>query len=264
MMKKLTSKIIFVLLSCMCLLCTCAYAAHADDTAVPVLLYHNIAEEVSGEDYDALLNISASLFEEHMSALKKAGYNTITYEQYYDYVTNGAPLPYKPILVTFDDGYSSNYLYAYPVLKKLDMKATIFVITDRRGMALSKNPHFSWNQAREMQDSGIIDIQSHTHSHQVATNLTDFDLFFELKTSKNLIENKLGKKCSVIAFPFGAANEREIEAAKRAGYLIVNKVGDQGVNRKEDGLYTLKRLTARADWTPTRLLEVIDENMNMR
>ncbi len=260
-MKKFALKMAAIMLICMILPTFAAYAS--DDVAVPVLLYHNIAEEVPGEDYDPFLNISASLFEDHMSALKRAGYNTITYEQYYDYVVNDTPLPGKPILITFDDGYSSNYLYAYPILKKLEMKATIFIITDRRGMALSKNPHFSWNQAREMLDSGIIDIQSHTHSHQVATSLTDFDLYFELKTSKNLIENKLGKKCSVIAFPFGAADEREIEAAKRAGYLIVNKVGDAGVNRKEDGLYTLKRLTARADWTPIKLLNVINENMNL-
>ena len=69
------------------------------------------------------------------------------------------PLPDKPILITFDDGYASNYMYAYPILKKLGMQATIFVITDRRGKTLSVNPHFSWNQAREMQDSGVIDIQ---------------------------------------------------------------------------------------------------------
>lgn len=111
-------------------------------------------------------------------------------------------------------------------------------------MALSKNPHFSWNQAKEMQDSGVIDIQSHTHSHQVLTGLMDFDLYFELKTSKNLIENKLGKKCSVLSFPQGIADEREVQAAKDAGYLIANKVGDVGVNRKSEGLYELKRITA--------------------
>lgn len=246
------------------LLFMCAFSAvlaHAEDIEVPVILYHNIADEVDGEYYDPFLNVSADLFYEHISALKNAGYNAITYEQYYNYVQNGADLPYKPILITFDDGYSSNYMYAYPILKRLNVKATIFVITDRRGMALSKNPHFSWNQAREMQDSGIIDIQSHTHSHQIATNLSDFDLMFELKTSKNLIENKLGKKCSVLAFPFGAASEREIVAAKKAGYLVINKVGDKGVNRKSEGTDALKRITVRADWTGKRLLEVLDENM---
>lgn len=245
----------------MCIVTAVSASAQTGDVEVPVVLYHNIADEFTDDYYDPFLNVSPDLFYEHISALKNAGYNAITYDMYYDHVHNGASLPYKPILITFDDGYSSNYMYAYPILKELNVKATIFVITDRRGMALSRNPHFSWNQAREMQDSGIIDIQSHTHSHQVATALTDFDLAFELKTSKNLIENKLGKKCSVIAFPFGAAGEREIAAAKKAGYLVINKVGDKGVNRRSEGTDALKRITVRADWTGKKLLEVLDENM---
>lgn len=260
-MRKVIKKIIclIVALSISAAIGAAAYAQ--EEEGVAVLLYHNIADEVDGEEYNALLNVSADLFEQHMRALKNAGYTPITFDMYYDYVTNDAPLPYKPILISFDDGYSSNYMYAYPILKMLSMKATIFIITDRRGMALSKNPHFSWNQAREMLDSGIIDIQSHTHSHQVATSLSDEELDYELKVSKRLIENKLGKKCSVIAFPFGAAEKREIEAAKKAGYLVINKVGDVGVNRKSEGIEAMKRLTVRADWTGRKLLEVIEENM---
>ncbi len=237
--------------------------AFAQDVKVPIILYHNIAENTGKEYYDPSLNIPADLFEMHIRTLKETGYNAITYEQYYNYVINDEPLPEKPIIITFDDGYSSNYIYAYPILKKYNTKATIFVITDRRGMSLSKNPHFSWNQAREMADSGIIDIQSHTYSHQAATSLSDFDLVFELKTSKKMIENKLGRKCSVLAFPFGDAGEREIEAAKKAGYLVVNKVGDRGVNAKSDGVDALKRITVHADWSAQRFLEVIDENMNL-
>lgn len=252
-------KIISVLIISVLMFSVCTSVLASD--GVPILLYHNIADNTGEEDYNPLLNIPADLFEAHMQTLLDTGYTPITYDEYYDYVQNGAALPYKPVLITFDDGYWSNYAYAYPVLKRLGVKATIFVIADRRGMALSKNPHFSWNQAREMQDSGIIDIQSHTYSHEVLTGLTDFDLYFELKTSKNLIENKLGKKCSVLSYPQGMAGEREAAAAKKAGYLIANKVGDIGVNRKEDGLFELKRITARADWTGERLIGAIEENM---
>lgn len=234
-----------------------------DDVAVPVLLYHNIAPYVEGDtSYDPFLNISAELFESHMKAILNYGYTPITYGEYYSYVTYGTALPPRPILITFDDGYYSNYQYAYPILKQYGIKATIFVITDRRGMALSKNPHFSWNQAKEMQDSGLVDIQSHTYSHEILTTLSDFDLLFELKTSKNMIERHLGKKCNVLAFPQGIAGEREIRAAKEAGYLILNKVGDEGVNRRSMGLDSLKRLTVRSDWTPYKLMTVIEENMN--
>lgn len=238
-----------------------AVAAFAEEVKVPIILYHNIADVVPGEEYNALLNIPPDLFEVHMKALLQAGYTPITYGEYYEYVEHGAALPDKPILITFDDGYWSNYKYAYPVLKELGMKATIFVITDRRGKTLSKNPHFSWNQAKEMQDSGVIDIQSHTHSHEILTGLLDFDVYFELKTSKNLIEQKLGKKCSVLSFPQGIAGQREIQTAKYAGYLVLNKVGDQGVNRKEEGLDELKRISVRADYTGEKLVQVLQENM---
>ena len=262
-MKKTTKRVLALMLVMVIMSTVTCVCVTAQELKVPVILYHNIAENTGEEYYDPYLNIPADLFEAHIRTLKEAGYNAITYEQYYNYVINDAPLPEKPIIITFDDGYSSNYIYAYPILKKYNTKATIFVITDRRGLALSKNPHFSWNQAREMADSGIIDIQSHTHSHQAATTLSDFDLVFELKTSKRMIENKLGRKCSVLAFPFGDAGEREIEAAKKAGYLVVNKVGDWGANAKSDGVDALKRITVRADWSADRLLQIIEENMNL-
>lgn len=262
-MNKIKKSIVALILITVVMSFMTSVCAVAQDVKVPIILYHNIAENTGKEYYDPYLNIPADLFEMHIRTLKEAGYNAITYEQYYNYVINDEPLPENPVIITFDDGYSSNYIYAYPILKKYNTKATIFVITDRRGMSLSKNPHFSWNQAREMADSGIIDIQSHTHSHQAATTLSDFDLVFELKTSKRMIENKLGRKCSVLAFPFGDAGEREIEAAKKAGYLVVNKVGDWGYNAKSDGLDALKRITVRADWSAPRLLEIIEENMNL-
>ena len=232
-----------------------------DAVSVPILLYHNIADYTPDAPYDRSLNMPAKTFEQHMRMLKNEGYTPITYEMYYAYETQGTPLPEKPIMITFDDGYLSNYLYAYPVLKSLGMKATIFVITDRRGKALSINPHFSWNQAREMVDSGIIDIQSHTHSHQVSTTLSDDALAYELAISKRLVELHTGKKCNVLAFPNGIAEARELAAAKKAGYKIINLVGEVGSNRKGDDLATMKRITVFADWTSYNLKQVIEKNL---
>ncbi len=234
-----------------------------DHVAVPILLYHNIADFIPGVAYDASLNTPAFTFERHMRAVLDAGYTPITYEMYYQHVTNGETLPSNPILITFDDGYLSNYLYAYPILKKLGIHATIFVITDRRGKALSSNPHFSWNQAKEMVDSGLIDIQSHTHSHQVSTSLTQQQLAYELVISKRLVELYTGKKCNVLAFPNGIAGERELLAAHAAGYKIINLVGGYGANRKSDGLSALRRLTVFGTWTPQDLIRVLDENKNL-
>ncbi len=230
----------------------------AQSRIIPILMYHNVDNYNPDAPYDMTVNIPASTFELHMHALLNAGYTPITYEMYYAHETQGAALPEKPILITFDDGYLSNYLYAYPILKKLNIKATMFVITDRRGKALSINPHFSWNQAREMVDSGIIDIYSHTHSHQVSTTLSDERLAYELSVSKRLIEQHTGKKCNVLAFPNGIAGEREIAAAKHAGYKIVNLVGNYGVNRTGDDLTRLKRINVDAHWTTYNLLQNLE------
>ncbi len=257
-------KLLSLYLTCVLLLSILVLPVSAQsEVSVPILLYHNIADYIPGVPYDASLNTPAFTFERHMNAVLNAGYTPITYEMYYRYETEGVPLPPKPIMITFDDGYLSNYLYAYPILKKLNIKATIFVITDRRGKALSANPHFSWNQAKEMIDSGIIDIQSHTHSHQVSTTLSDEELVYELTVSKRLVELNTGKKCNVLAFPNGIASERELEAAKQAGYKIINLVGDHGSNRKGDDLAKLKRITVFGNWTAQGLLQHIETHLNL-
>lgn len=263
MTKRILSFCIAMVLLLMIPLSFSASAYPADENGrVPILLYHNIlAPGETTVGLDPKLNISAELFASHMQALKDAGYETITYEQYYDYVANGTALPEKPVIISFDDGYVSNYNYAYPTLRELGMKATIFIITDRRGKALSCNPHFSWNQAREMVDSGVIEIGSHTYSHQPLPTLDAFNLEFELRTSKNMIERHLGRKCSVVSYPEGAYNEQVMAAAQAAGYLMASKVGDVGVNRPEEGLFALKRLTVSGNWTGQRMLSEIENNM---
>lgn len=257
-------RIISVILVCLLLLPSTVLPTSAqDNVSVPILLYHNIADFIPGLPYDASLNTPVFTFERHMRAILEAGYTPITYEMYFRFATEGTPLPDNPILITFDDGYLSNYLYAYPILKKLGIKATIFTITDRRGKALSSNPHFSWNQAKEMVDSGIIDIQSHTHSHQVSTTLSEQQLAYELIASKRLIELHTGKKCNVLAFPNGIAGERELLAAQAAGYKVVNLVGDYGSNRKNDDLYKLRRLTVFGTWTAQDVLNMLEAHKNL-
>ena len=108
-----------------------------------------------------------------MKALKENGYNAITCSDLISYAENGTKLPNKPILITFDDGYQSNYEYAYPILKKYGLKGTIFVIGSFFGSDTYKDtdmkiiPHFGMSEAQEMVDSGVIEIQSHTYDmHQ--------------------------------------------------------------------------------------------------
>lgn len=227
---------------------------------VPILVYHNIMDSYCASQ--SSVQISPKEFEAHMLSLDQAGYHTITFQQYNDYVTRGQELPDNPIILTFDDGYSSNYEYAYPVLKKYNMKATIFVLTGRMGAVDEVTyPHFTWEEAREMQQSGVIDIQSHSDLHPDMTRVEIGRAQLELRRSRYLIRKELQKPCEVFAYPYGLYNSDLQELAEKAGYKIQVIVGDQGANTRKEGLKQLKRLTAFGGTSGEELLAMIEENM---
>lgn len=137
---------------------------------VPILRYHHLTEEEEASG----ATVTAAAFAEQMQALDDAGYTPIDIWQMRDYVEHGGTLPEKPILITFDDGYESNYSLAYPILKEHNFKATIFAIGVSMGKDTYKDtgkeiiPHFSLEQAEEMTASGLITVASHGYDvHEV-------------------------------------------------------------------------------------------------
>ena len=137
---------------------------------VPILRYHHLVE---GEPENAD-QINAERFAEQMQALADAGYTTVDIWQLRDYVEKDGSLPEKPVLITFDDGYESNYSLAFPILRELGFKATIFAIGVSMGKDTYKDtgvamtPHFSLEKAKEMTDSGLITVASHGYNvHEV-------------------------------------------------------------------------------------------------
>lgn len=143
-------------------------AEAADYTAeLPVLMYHHVVAEAEGDPGDTV--VTADTLERHMAALEEAGYHAVSVEELIDYVYHGGSLPDKPIFISFDDGYYSNYELALPILERHGMKATVFAIGVSVGhMEFYKDtqfaltPHFGWEEAREMVASGVLDVQSHT------------------------------------------------------------------------------------------------------
>ncbi len=192
---------------------------------VPILLYHHIAEETNGS------TITPRQFEEEIRLLWEQGYETVTFDQMIAYVKDGKALPEKAVCITFDDGYRSNYEYAYPILKKYGMKATIFVIGASVGSTeyykdtdYPITPHFNFEEAKEMVDSGVISIQSHTYDmHQYGPyeqgenfrgNILRLEgeseqeyietLTADFTRSKTEIEEGVGKEVRVLSYPGGS------------------------------------------------------------
>lgn len=133
---------------------------------LPVLLYHHLSENVEND-----MTVSPKRFEEHMKALYDEGYTAITLDDIINYIEKGTDLPKKSVLITFDDGYMSNYEYAYPILKKYNLKATIFAVGETfgrntyPGTDIKIYQHFGKKELEEM--AGVIEVQSHSYAmHQ--------------------------------------------------------------------------------------------------
>lgn len=232
----------------------------AQEIRLPALMYHNINDEYDSRNTN--VEMSAEDFKNQMMALKEKGYTTILFDEYISYVNGKGKLPEKPILVTFDDGYLNNFTVAYPILKELGMKATIFVVTGRMGVdGVVTYPHFTWEQAKEMYDSGVIDIQSHTHFHSELVNLSKNDLVLELRKSKFLIEKNLGKKVNVLAFPYGFSNQTVRNEARIAGYEACVEINDKvpKVNSELSSPFKLCRITAYGGVSGESLVKTIEE-----
>ena len=205
----------------------------------PVLMWHNLAEESSGD-----MTISVDTFRAQIEALHEAGFKTVSLQQLYDYVHFGTELPEKPIVLTFDDGYFSNYEYAFPILQEYDMQATIFAIGVSVGKDTYKDtdhamtPHFGADEAREMVDSGLISVQSHTFdmhqwppfedgNAQVRETLLPFDgeadadyeaaVEADFAESRELLESITGQPVNALAFPEGAYVTLTQDALRSAG-----------------------------------------------
>ncbi len=245
------------------------FAEEQDEVCLPVLMYHNIETDYVEGNEGA--DISAELFEEHMNALLERGYTPILVKDWYEHVIKGKALPERPIAITFDDGYLSNYEIAYPILTQLKIPATIFIVTSTVGKTpedgVVSEAHFSWEQAREMQNSGLIDIYSHSHTHRNMSELTVAELQVELRLSKYLIEKNIEKNCFIFAYPFGGYSENTARMAKYAGYkmqILVNNTdssADYLANRVSDGVDGFTRITVRGDMSTEELYKTIDTSI---
>ncbi|MBU3812199.1 MAG: polysaccharide deacetylase family protein [Candidatus Niameybacter stercoravium] len=173
----------------------------ANRVYIPALMYHKIKDQVAHTEEDQSMSVSTANFEAQLKALLEAGYTPINFKQLQDYLEGTAGLPKKPILITADDGYLCNYTKAYPILKKYNAQATFFVTSLYVGVT-NEHEHFTWEQAKEMEASGLIDIQSHTHGHTLMNELGKTDVTYEIQKSFGDIEKYLGKRdVKVLAYP---------------------------------------------------------------
>ena len=206
---------------------------------VPILMYHYVNDE---EPLRSKLGVSVASFERQMRFLKEHRYNVVTLYELADLLQGKKKIPAKTVAITFDDGYLDNYTNVYPILKRYQLPATIFVVVNRVGKRLGNDEYMSWQQIQEMVDSGIITIGSHSMNHP---NLTEIDspekLTYEIVESKRFLEEKLKRKIDFFSYPFGGNDAGSRVTAKEAGYRAC--VGTNfPPGYPGDDIYALKRL----------------------
>jgi len=241
----------------------------SEDYQIPILMYHHLTEEEPPDRLGEI--ISVDLFRKQMQLLKSKGFNTISASQLRDYLYFGAKLPKNPILITFDDGYESNYTLAFPVLEELKMKAVINIIVSSRGKKPGEFQHFTWDEAKTMLDSGLIEIGSHTYDlHNYTIQLQPNEdiaiyedrIFNDFLISKNSIQNNLNIQPFIFTYPYGMYNGYSQAIALDLGFDMQFTV-NAGIVTRESNPLALERINVRGDDTPQQVLANIYKYMGI-
>ena len=176
---------------------------------VPVLMYHEIGDGPNE------LYVKTDDFSAQMDLLAKKGFATISVDQLYAALVRDGPLPDRPIVLTFDDGYESVYKTVFPILKKYGFSGVFFVPTH----AVGSHNRVTWDELKEMQNGGM-DIESHSDTH-VDLEVISGDwtrLARETGGARLALQSQLGTKVGYFCYPSGRYNEKVLEAIQAAGY----------------------------------------------
>ncbi len=224
------------------------------EAQVPILMYHYVSVPPAGSDiYRRDLSVSPELFRSHLEALDSAGYTPISMYDLVGHLNQGAPLPEKPVILTFDDGYRDNFENAFPFLTEFGMTAMFFVVTDYMD---ERNPlYLSWDMAREMQAAGMF-IESHGRNHASLRNRNDDYLIWQALGSAETIEHELGVRPRFITYPFGHYDSNTIRIFESAGFwggVTINA----GATHSTDDLFQLRRVRVRGTTTAGELLQLL-------
>jgi len=246
--------------------------------SLPVFMYHHINRH-RGD----LVTLSPEDFENHLRFLKEGGIETFFLDEAVRILEGQKDLSRPAVVLTFDDGHLDNWVYAFPLLKKYRAKATIFVVTSwmgdgekrentdgppekvpsipthrevkRQAEKGSDTVALRWAEAKVMEEGGLVDIQSHTHFHNdyFAGKERDWhldgnrknEMILDLKQSKELIEQRLGKRCRFLSWPWGKYDHEAIAAAKSIGFEAMVTT-EKGVNFPGSDITEIKRVVAKS------------------
>ena len=199
---------------------------------IPILCYHNFNPSVPGS-----MNLTPQRFESQIKWLKDNGFTIIPLKEAVEYLQGTrSSLPPKAIVITADDGWESVYTYMLPIVKKYNIPVTLFVYPE----TISEGKHaLTWNQLKELQNTGLFDIQGHTYTHsnfkieKKTRSPAGYAKFVtrELAGSKKILEDHLGTKITLLAWPFGIYDDYLEQEAAKAGYTMAFSIDYHTANK---------------------------------
>lgn len=239
------------------------YLEHRSDR-IPILLYHRLIRKADADagrvaDTERVWVSYDTVFAAQMDRLRDGGFTTLDFDDYLRIRSGATPMPERPVIVTFDDGYESNYTLAFPVLRRNAQKATIFVALEpddhTRDQVDGIDGFLAPEQMKELAATGVA-IQSHSLTHPILTELPPERVDFELTESRRRLEEITGRAVRHLAIPRAGYN-RQIRAQARAlGYATVccnNKGSSTGFS---DPL-ALPRIVVDRDMSPEDLVRAL-------
>jgi peptidoglycan/xylan/chitin deacetylase (PgdA/CDA1 family) len=252
--------------------------------AVPVLMYHHVSPQ------PGLVTVSPETFEEHMAYLARKKYHALAADEFLEFLQGKRALDGRSVLITFDDGYLDNYVYAWPILKRYGLKATIFAITGLVGEGAARTylgaakvlpatpDHRSckaaitegradevmlrWSEIETMEASGAVEIHSHTHTHQRWDQLHAdksqrlVAVEADLAASRDALKRRLGKDSRHLCWPWGYFEEEYQAIAEKAGFAAQYATA-KGINIAGSNPRQIARMVVKdkpVGWLGSRLM----------
>lgn len=210
-----------------------------DLTNIPILCYHNLNPTKRGS-----MNMTPQKFESQIKWIKDHGYTIIPLKDAVAYLQGKRNnLPPKSVVITADDGWESVYRYMYPIIKKYNLPITLFIYPET--ISEGKNA-MTWEQLKELQQTGLFDMQGHTLDHpnfnhakrRMSPEKYAAYVDRQLAGSKRILEEKLGVKITLLAWPFGIYNDYLENKAASAGYEMAFTIDALPANKKDRAMAT--------------------------
>jgi peptidoglycan/xylan/chitin deacetylase (PgdA/CDA1 family) len=230
---------------------------------VPILCYHHI-RNVSQQQLKNVYEVSADEFRQQMKLLSDSGYHSITPDQLYNYLTTGAALPAKPVMLTFDDTDEEQFTIGKTEMDKYGFKGVYFIMN----ISIGRPRYMTKEMIKQLADEGHT-ICSHTYDHRRVDRYKDQDTIdyfggkkmkvndwdFEITEPRKKLETIIGKPVDYFAYPYGIWKPSVIPEIKKRGIKLAFQLSEK--RDSTEPLYTVRRMIVASSWSPEGVLKVM-------